>query len=305
MSSGVATKSLLKNVWFLAGNGFKYGYVFMHGSRIEDAREGEPEPEYELAELVYDFEGDAVVVHGYSLLVDLVEYVVRGVNDLDLSVFTREELRKLTKVGVVNAYMSGVTLPVAHTRHPEIAVDVARENSVRIGIIAERGTVPSRGPFTLLLEVDGSWLYYDDRRLGEYDSLVCKPGNIKGSCVLVDARGYGNITTAIEEVYREVGNPEASYKILTDLYRVSGADSGFVEKGALSDIIVYDLKNSLKAIPIKTTRHMFTLLSRSQQPDIVFIGGDVFYEFGENLAIPIVKVNEILKKATSRDLDSG
>lgn len=296
MSGGVTTKSLIKNAWFLTENGFRHGYVFMCGSRIEDADEGEPAPEYELAELVYDFEGNAVVIHGYGLMVDLVEYVVRNISDVDLFVFTKDELKKLASVGVVNAYTSGVTLPVTRTNYPEVVVDVARENNIRIGIVAERGTVSCRNPFTLLFEVDGGWMYHDDRKIGEYDRLVCRPTNPHANCAIVDARGYGNIVTAIEEVYRETRCPEVSYRILTGPYRVSGIDSGFVEKRASSDIIVYDLKNPLKAIPIRSAKHAYTLLSRSQQPDIVFVGGDVFYEHGENLAIPVVKINELLKK---------
>jgi len=297
----MATRSLLKNVWFLASNGFKYGYVFTYGPRVEDAGEGEPKPEYELAELVYDFEGDAVVVHGYSLLVDLVEYVVRGVNDIDLSVFTKEELKKLTKVGVVNAYTSGVTLPVTFTEYPEVVADVAREDNIRIGIVAERGVVSSKSPFILLFELDRGYLYRDDEKLGEYTSLSCKPFSPKETCILVDARGYGNVVTAIEEVYRSTGCPELSYRILTGVYRAGGIDRGFVEENASSDILVYDLRNPLRAIPIKSVKHAYTLLSRSQQPDIVFIGGDVFYEFGENLAIPVTRVNNILKKALGKE----
>lgn len=296
MSSGVATRSLLKNTWFLAENGFKHGYVFMYGSRIEDAGEGEPAPEYELVELVYDFEGYAVAVHGYSLMVDLVEYVVRNIGDVDLSIFTKDELKKLANVGVVNAYTSGVTLPITRTNHPEVVVEIARENNIRIGIVAERGTVSRRNPFTLLLEVDGGWVYHGDRKIGEYDRLVCKPTNPHANCAIVDARGYGNIVTAIEEVYREMCSPEVSYRILTGPYRVGEIDSGFIEKRSSSDIIVYDLKNPLKAIPIKSAKHAYALLSRSQQPDIVFVGGDLFYEHGENLAIPVVKINELLRK---------
>lgn len=295
MSSGVATRSLFKNVWFLTSSGFKYGYVFLYGSRVEDAAEGEPAPEYELAELLYDFEGNAIVAHGYSVLVDLVEYVFRGMQNIDLSIFTREELRKLTKIGVVNAYINGVTLPFARTKHPEVVIDIARENSMRIGVIAERGVV-SKNPFTVILEVDGDRVYYDDKKIGIYDSVICKPIRVSEKCVLIDSIGYGNLTTAIELVYRETGSPDFSFRILTNMYRISDIDNGYVEKGAASDLIIYDLKNPLKAIPISSAQSAYSLLTRSMQPDIVFIGGDVFYEFGENLAIPIVKVNELLKK---------
>jgi hypothetical protein len=297
LSTGLTTRCLFKNAWYLSSTGFKQGYVFIYGTRIRDTGEGEPEPEYELSELVYDFNGDAVIAHGYSLLVDIVEYVVRGIRDFDLSVFTREELRKLAKAGVVNAYMSGVTLPVASTSHPEVVVDIARENSLRLGIIAERGTV-SGNPFTVLLEQDGEYIYYEDKKISHYSSAICKPSEIRDNCVLVDARGYGNTTTAIEEVYMATGDPSLSFKLLTNLYRATGIDNGFVEKDSASDLIIYDLKNPLKSMPLINGDHSYKLLARSQQPDIVFIGGDVFYEHGENLAIPVVKINEILKKKT-------
>jgi len=44
------------------------------------------------------------------------------------------------------------------------------------------------------------------------------------------------------------------------------------------------------------TANMEKLVMRAQQPDIVFIGGDIFYDHGENLAIPVVKIHEIIKK---------
>jgi len=144
----------------LSSSGFKYGYVFINGSRIEDAGEGDPPPEYELVELMYDFEGDALVTHGYSVVVDIVEYVLRGLDNIDLSIFTREELRKLANVGLVNSYINGVTLPVAITSKPEVVADVARENMMRIALIVDRGTV-SRNPFLLLLEVDNGKVYFE------------------------------------------------------------------------------------------------------------------------------------------------
>lgn len=295
MSSGLTTRCLFKNTWYLSSSGFKHGYVFIYGTRIQDEGEGEPEPELELSELVYDFDGDAVVAHGYSLLTDVVEYVVRGLSDVDLSVFTREELRKIAKAGVVNAYMSGVTLPVARTNYPEIVGDIARENSIRMGIIAERGTV-SRNPFIVLLELDGEWVYFEDKKIGEYTSIICKPVEPRSTCMLLDARGYGNITTAIEEAYTATRDPGSSFRVLTNFYRATGIDNGFVEKGSASDLIIYDLKNPLKTIPLMRDEHLYKLMARSQQPDVVFIGGDIFYEHGENLAVPVVKINELFKK---------
>lgn len=293
MTISTLTRSLLKNAWFLSKEGFKRGYIFIRGSRVEDAGE-QPEPEYELSELVYDFEDSAIIVHGYSLLVDVVEYVIRRISDVDLSIFTKDEKKKLAEVGLVNAYINGITLPVTETSYPEVVLDVARENGMRVGIIAERGTVP-RSPFALLLEVDNGWIYFEDSRIGR-SSSICTPGSYKSDCLLVDARGYGNITTAIEETYRSNPNALASYKLLTGVYNLCGIDTGFIERGSASDILIYDLKNPLKAAPIRTEQHMFVVLARSQQPDIVIIGGDIFYEHGENLAIPVVKVNEMIQK---------
>ncbi|MEM2025305.1 MAG: hypothetical protein QXW94_03350, partial [Desulfurococcaceae archaeon] len=160
--------------------------------------------------------------------------------------------------------------------------------------LAERGTV-ARNPFILLLEIDSGWIYYEDRKVGEHTS-ICKPAIHREDCLVLDARGYGNLTTAIEETYRSSSDPIISYKLLTNAYSLCGVDTGYVEKGSASDLIIYDLKNPLKTAPIKTQQHMFAVIARSQQPDIVLIGGDVFYEHGENLAIPIVKVNELVRK---------
>lgn len=295
MSSGMAVRCLIKNTWYISSTGFGQGYVYLYGSRVEDVGEGEPPPEYELAELLYDFEGDALVAHGYSLLVDIVEFPVRGLEGFDLSVFTREELKKLARIGVVNAYINGVTLPVAITSHPEVIADVARESGMRIGIVAARGTAP-RLALTPLLEVEDGWLYYEDRRIGRVESSICSPGNVAGDCLLVDARGYGNTLTAVEEVYRGAQSPEQAYRTLTNFYRITGVDSGYVDKNSASDLVVYDLKNPLKSIPVTSPASLYSLLRRAQQPDIVFVGGDVFFERGENLAIPLTKVNDLLKQ---------
>ncbi|MEM4717402.1 MAG: hypothetical protein QXE81_01415 [Desulfurococcaceae archaeon] len=295
MSIATATKCLLKNTWFLSSSGFKHGYVFINGSRIDDTNEGESPPEYELAELVYDFQGDSVVAHGYSIVTDIVEYTTRGLDNIDLSVFTREELRKLAKVGVVNAYINGVTLPVTITNHPEIIIDIARENSIRIGLIVDRGVV-SKNPFTVLFEVEENWVYYEDRKISEMSKFICQSSMLSNECLIIDGRGYGNLSTAIEEVFKESGNFERAFKLLTNTYRLAGIDNGFVDNGSSSDIIIYDLKNPLKSLPIRDVSNLYKLLSRSQQPDIVFIGGDVFYDHGENLAIAIVKIHELFKK---------
>lgn len=300
MSISVATRCLIKNTWYLTSTGFKYGYIFVNGSRVEQADEGEPPPELELAELMYDFNGDAVITHGYSLLVDIVEYNLRGLPRVDLSIYTREELKKLAKVGVVNAYTNGVTLPVAWTSRPEIVADVARENSIRVGVIAERGVV-SRNPFTVLIELDNGQLYVDDRAVGRVDEAICSPRSVSDRCFLIDARGYGNLTTATEEVYSSARDVDTGYKLLTSLYRVTNIDNGYIEAGSSSDLVIHDLKNPLKSIPIAMSENLYRLLSRSQQPDVVFIGGDIFYDHGENLAIPVVKVHELFKAKYSRD----
>ena len=293
MSTITTARILLKNTWFLTNKGFEKGFVFLYGSKIEDTG-SEVNPEYEFSELVYDFEYQAVITHGYSLLVDLVEYTTRQLGDIDLSVLTRSELKKLAEVGVVNAYTNGITLPVTITKYPEVVSDIARENSIRIGLIVERNTVV-RNPYISLLEVDEGWIYYGDQKLIEYKDLTCKPGMLHDKCVLIDARGYGNLVTAIEETYRG-NNPLLSYNKLTGLYRVLGVDNGFVEKGSASDLVLFDLRNPLKSAPVSDEKRLYNILVRAQQPDIVFIGGEIFYEFGENLAIPLVKIGEILKK---------
>ena len=295
MSSLVGSRSLLNNTWYFSRSGFKKGFVFLYGSRVMDEGE-EPLPEYELSELVVDFEGKALVIHGYSLLVDVVEYVFRGFkSQVDLSVLTKQEIKKLAEVGLVNAYTSGVTLPVAYTRHIEALVDAARENSMRVGVLAERGTVSSN-PFLIVFEIDNGRVYFEDRVLGDLNSVICTPQRTRSSCILIDARGYGNTLTAVEETFRSVGVVKEAYEILTKPYKITSLDEGYVEKGCVSDIIVYDLRNPLRASLHERQEHFYTIIARSQQPDIVFIGGDIFYEFGENLAIPITRIDNILVK---------
>jgi hypothetical protein len=295
MSSLVGSRSLLNNVWYFSKSGFKKGFVFLYGSRVMDDGE-EPLPEYELSELVMDFEGKALIIHGYSLLVDVVEYVFRGFQSrVDLSVLTRNEIKKLAEVGLVNAYISGVTLPIAYTRHIEALVDAARENSMRVGVLADRGTVTSN-PFLLVFEIDNGRVYFEDKVLGSVDNVICTPQRAMSNCIFIDARGYGNTLTAIEETFRSIRAVRDAYEVLTKPYKITGLDEGYVEKGCVSDIIVYDLRNPLRTSLHEREEHLYTIIARSQQPDIVFIGGDIFYEFGENLAIPITRVDNVLVK---------
>jgi hypothetical protein len=295
MSTITASRSLLNNAWYFSKSGFKRGFVFLYGSRVVDEGE-EPLPEYELSELVIDFEGKALILHGYSLLVDIVEYIFRGISSkVDLSVLSKEEIKKLTEIGLVNAYMSGVTLPLAITDHPAALADAARENGVRAGILAERGTV-SASPFLLVFEVDCGRLYYQDKVLGALNEVLCTPQKTRNNCLIVDARGYGNTLTAVEEVYRSAQSVIEAYEALTRPYRVAGVDEGYVEKDSASDLIIYDLRNPLKASLHSRVDYLYSVIARSQQPDIVFVGGDVFYEFGENLAIPISRVDNIVAK---------
>lgn len=299
MSTGIATRCLMKNTWFLSRDGFKHGYIFVNGTRIEQAEEGDPPPELELSDLLYDFNSDGVVLHGYSLIVDLVEYNIRGLTNIDLSVFSREELKKLAKVGVVNAYTSGVTLPIAWTRRPDIVSDIARENGIRIGLITERGTV-SKNPFIVLFEVDDRVLYFEDAKIGELSEVICTSRSINNKCLVLDARGYGNILTAIEEVFNYSMSIDHGYRLLTNPYRIAGIDDGYIEASSASDLVIHDLKNPLKSIPLKPSSNLYMVIARSQQPDVVFIGGDVFYDHGENLAIPVVKIQEIFKEIEKR-----
>jgi len=279
----------------MSKSGFKRGFVFLYGSRVVDVGE-EALPEYELSELVIDFESKALILHGYSILLDIVDYVFRGIRgNLDLSTLTREETKKLAEIGLVNAYISGVTLPVAFTEYTTALADAARENGVRAGVLVERGTL-STNPFLVVFEIENGKLYFQDKVLGDLNEVLCTPQRVKNTCVVVDARGYGNTLTAVEEVYRSTPSVIEAYEVLTKPYRVAGIDDGYVEKGSASDLIVYDLRNPLKTSPYSKVEYFYTVIARSQQPDIVFVSGDVFYEFGENLAIPVSRVDNILVK---------
>lgn len=287
---------LLNNTWYLEPDGFKKGYVFIDGFYIKSTGE-EPEPEYELSELQYDFNGYGIVIHGYSVVIDTLEYFFKGFKEIDYSIFTRQELKKIMEATLLRSYISGVTLPIIETPFIDIVMDIARENSLKVGVITEEGSgrdTVDRNVFFLTRRNNG--LYYGDKLLGEIKE-ICKPSDVDQECLVIDTRGYGAVSTAIEIVFKKLGDPSLAYRVLTNPYRLLRVDNGFVQASSSADLLIHDLREPLKSFPIYRPEQCYEVLWRTSTPDMVLVNGNVIYERGENLVFSLSKLHEIIGKA--------
>ncbi|MEZ0394320.1 MAG: hypothetical protein ABWK00_04680 [Desulfurococcaceae archaeon] len=295
-----AVRTLLKNVVYLADDGPRSGFVFFDATGVRDVGT-EYEPEYELAELVYDFGGGGVVVHGFSALVDIAEFVFRGFNDVDFSVFDRSELKMFAEVGLASAISSGITLPVVMTGLEDVVREVARQQGLKMIFISETMT-EDEVPGSIVVNLIGETMFHDGKALGSVRDLICSPHNLSGKCLFLDLRGplgprgrlhaFAETGLGFTELYAELVKP----------YRYFSVDGGHVNKGSRSDLLLYDLRDPFKAAPLRALDDVLRALSRWPAPDLVFVGGDIFYEKGEHLAvIPSPKIHSILNKVTGRE----
>ncbi|MEM3926841.1 MAG: hypothetical protein QXU13_04605 [Desulfurococcaceae archaeon] len=287
-------KILFNNTWYLEPGGFRKGFIFVDGLFVKSTG-AEPEPEYEFSELSYDLGGYGVVVHGYSMIIDTLEYFLKGFRDY--SIFTKQELKKIMEASLLRSYVSGVTLPIVETPFVDLVMDIAREYSFRIGVIVRHD---DRYDFMdkniLFIVKKNNNLYSNDKVITQANS-VCKPEDVSPDCNIIDARGYGALFTGIEIVFKRLRNPLLAYRLLTNPYRLLSVDDGFVQSGASADLLVYDLKDPLKSLPLSDPEQCYEVLSRTSTPDIVVVNGNVVYERGENLVFTLSKLHEIVGKA--------
>jgi len=294
MEDGV--RVLLKNLWLASRGGVVKGCIFVNKGKIEYVGP-EPEPEHELSELQYDFENYAIALHGFSALIDVVEYTVRRLGISDFSVLSRDELKKLTEIGFANAVSNGVTLPIVHTRYTRIVEDVSRELGIPTVLIHEGEASRHSGIYNVVLK-DGR-LYLDDTPIGMYDEVACNHRKIKSSCRILDLRSTGSSIPPLASLYGEGIDVKAIYRLLTEPYRLLGMGDGSIGAGEVADLQVIDLRDPLKSSIIRGEGDFWGTVSRFVNPDIVFIRGDTYYERGEHLVIPVASATRILEKLSS------
>lgn len=284
---------LLNNIYYLKDAVIKGFVYFDENTIIEEG--AEPDPEYELSELVYVFKEDVFVMHGFSVVVNPTRYLYRGFNNLEANVFNKNEIEKLAYSALYELIINGVTLPVIIDENPDLISKTLFENGLRGVLIVERGTSRRIGD-NIYLEIDDSTIYYEDSKIGDSNELICNVDNVKEDCVFLDIRGEAtwNISSIAYHIVRSKELAiETLISILTNPYRVLKLDSGRVEKGSKPDLLIYDLKNSFITTPVDMLKHV---VLRGYTPDYVFLRGDAFVEKRESLEIIPLDILDIVLK---------
>jgi len=287
---------LLNGVRYVSTRGVNKGYVFFNNEEVIDCGE-EPKPEYELAELVATYDYSALAVHGYSVAVELTSYIYRGTGGADLSTYTRSELKKIAYAALYELYMNGITLPIVVDQYPDIANELAREHQLKLAILHEKGTL-QHYPNTLYLEEEDGELYFEDRELGEKNEVFCSLRDISGKCRILYVSGAPtyNVSLMLFLAAGRLGGLPEALRILSEPYRLLGLDNGYISRGSRPDILVYDLRKSVKTPPLSVPEYA---LLRGYPPDQVFVEGDLFFDKGEPLVLLPTSIYEIAVKHES------
>jgi len=286
--------TLLNNIFYNGVEGVVEGFILFNNEKVVDIGE-RAKPEYELSELVIDYGYRAYALHGYSLAIDPSKYLVRGLNeDLDLSIYSDNELEKIVYAVLYEMYLNGITLPVLFNELLEIVNRVVKEHSLEAVIVHDEGTLKH---YTGIIYVErrGDKLYVNDRELGSFDKLFCTIQRVSSECVFIDISGLPtlNTSTVIYELSKNIG-VNSAIKLLINPYRVLGMDHGVLENGCRPDILVYDLRDSRLTIPRQYVEYV---VLRGYPPSQVFVKGDTFFDHGESLVLTPSRIDDILFKA--------
>lgn len=286
---------LINNVIMFSDEGLKKGFIFIYNGKITDLGE-EPPPEYELSELVYDYEGRALAVHGFSILASLTDYPFRGIENADLSVYSRQELEKFAQAGIYELLLNGITFPIIEDKYPEIIIRLLKSLKLKGALVVERGTIKYY-PDIIILEKENNRVYYNDKLLGIYDDIFCDINSVPrkmGECItysLIGSISY-NVSALITQAYRSLG--DRVFRILTNSYRVLGVDKGTITKAAEADLLIYSSKDPVKAVPMNVDP--LIMIVRGYPPDQVIIEGDIFFDKYESLVIAKPDIDQIINR---------
>ncbi len=276
---------LLKNLHYYSDGMVRKGFIYVEDHLVRDIGEEAP-PEYELSDVVYDFNNQAYAVHGFSMVLNGVEQPFSGVAHPDLSVYTEEELEKIALNVITLYYSLGVTLPVIETEYPGVVNKAAKEHGLQLVLVHDRGVVPHYTNM-LYIERDGGKLYYQDSFTGFEDRVFCTPEKYGEDCIAIDARRvdlpHPSVISALSRV-----DLDRILEALSKPYKSLGLDSGCLGKGSRSDILVYDLRSPLKQQPL-IPEVLFRTPFKNLQPDLVLVKGDFALEYGEVLTVSLSK----------------
>lgn len=289
-------RTLLNELYYLSTS-ISRGYILFNNENIIDHGR-EAKPEYELSELVINYDYRAIALHGFSLAVNPTHYLFRGLADtgFDHTVLSGREKKLLIQAVLYELYQNGVTLPILYGEYVDVANKFVKENKLSAVLIVEKDTIP-RYKGVYYVDAENNKLYYNDELLGEHDRIVCRLTNINNDCFIIDVTTLPtyNVSVIALKIYEHVKEIGDVLRLLTKPYRLLGLDDGVIGLNAKPDLIVYDLRDSRKAII--PTRLNYVIL-RGYPPDQVFVSGDSFFDHGEPLVIQPVRVDDIIMRET-------
>lgn len=275
------------NVRYLSGSGLREGFVFIDSGKVAAVGE-EPEPEYELSELVLKYERPALVVHGFSAVIPSWDLPFRGLPKRpQRHSLGREAAEKIVEASLSLALSRGVTLPAFVEGEPEVVLDVLRKHEIRGVVISDKSF---NSPYALGLLVREGVVTYEGRVLGRLDEILCSPRSVKEGCIFVDARAEQALSP--QAWLSAASEPRAAFEALRKPYVALGIDSGFVDSGAEADLLVYDLGEESIALP-PSLADPVVAASRGG-PQVVIARGDLAYEKGESLAVVPPDLSKVL-----------
>lgn len=289
------TKILLEDTYYLATDmKFYRGFVFIEGDKVVDVG-STPLTEHLLSELHYNFNGKAVVFHGFSVVVSPSSYLL-GEAGIDISVFSNNEVRGLIKVLFYELLMNGVTLPLIYEldeRIVKLVIDVAKMLKIPVAIISKKNILEN-----YMNLIDEKLIYAID---------VSHKGIVQDFCI--DSIKYGckylmlkNILNLNAVIATYLGKMENGYdkviEVLSNPYRLLSIDNGVIDKNSRSHIIVYDARKPLKAPMIAS--NPIAILKKGYLPDLVIIDGDIVMEQGIVYIIDENEVTSVLDKISDR-----
>ncbi|MCD6300790.1 MAG: hypothetical protein J7L82_01820 [Staphylothermus sp.] len=282
-------RTLINNVYILSAGTITKGFIFFDNEKIIDIGP-EASPEYELAEYVMDYEYKAVALHGFSVVTRLSNYPFRGTSNYDLSTYTKNEIKKFIQAGLYELILNGVTLPIVIDDYPELVAEVLRHLDINGVIVSD--TTTKTYPGIKYLFIEENIVKYGKKELGKFNEIFCKLNQINDKCLFLDISDLPTYNiSAISLLATQLGTRDSFMDLITKPYKVLNLDKGVINKGAKPDIVLYDLRDSLKTIPVE---NIDSIILRGYPPDQVYLGGDIFFDHGESLVLTKIDLSQFI-----------
>lgn len=289
-------RALIDKIYYMRPNRItSKGFIYIDGNSIADVGAEAP-VEYSLSELYYSFDGKAFAIHGFSIALTPSLYPFRGTGSsyVELSVFSKEEIRGFIKSAFYELLVNGITLPIVYREKDEyigLVIDVAKSISIPLVIMGGKelldrynNSIDNKMVYSMVLGVDVA------------EKNICYD-EISGSCDVVYLKNTLNINSLIAFSVMNNGVYE-TIEVLVKPYKILGISKGFVDKGSRADILVYDGRSPPKA-PL-LSRAPYSVITRGYPPDIVFLNGDIVVERGVVYPISDMEVSKALEVVYSK-----